>query len=157
VGGAPVPLRRGRARGLGGGAHRRAQPRAGGAALSDQRHRRQGRRVAAAPQTGHGRGEAKAAGAVVAEGGPGGAVDAAVVIPGPGDTFEERLMASVIRNRIKGHRRVRAGDLVPHEWNYRLHPDGQKDALRALYQDVGFARSLLAYELPDGRLKLIDG
>jgi hypothetical protein len=62
-----------------------------------------------------------------------------------------------IRNRIKGHRRVRAGDLVPHEWNYRLHPDGQKDAVLALYQEVGFARSLLAYELPDGRLKLIDG
>ena len=27
----------------------------------------------------------------------------------------------------------------------------------ALYREVGFARSLLAYELPDGRLKLIDG
>src|SRR4029077_5673758 len=27
----------------------------------------------------------------------------------------------------------------------------------ALYEEVGFARSLLAYELPDGRLKLIDG
>jgi hypothetical protein len=66
-------------------------------------------------------------------------------------------MTKPIRNRIKGHRRVRAGDLVPHEWNYRLHPDHQKDALWALYQEVGFARSLLAYELPDGRLKLIDG
>src|SRR5262249_29185902 len=30
-------------------------------------------------------------------------------------------------------------------------------ALEALYQQVGFARSLLAYALPDGRLKLIDG
>src|SRR5208337_3346286 len=40
---------------------------------------------------------------------------------------------------------------------YRLHNDGQKAALRALYNEVGFARSLLAYELPDGRLKLIDG
>ena len=29
--------------------------------------------------------------------------------------------------------------------------------LAALYEEVGFARSLLAYELPDGRLKLIDG
>jgi hypothetical protein len=29
--------------------------------------------------------------------------------------------------------------------------------LQALYAEVGFARSLLAYELPDGRLKLIDG
>jgi hypothetical protein len=66
-------------------------------------------------------------------------------------------MSTPIRNRIKCHRRVRAGDLVPHEWNYRLHPDAQKDALLALYHEVGFARSLLAFELPDGRLKLIDG
>jgi hypothetical protein len=62
-----------------------------------------------------------------------------------------------IRNRIKSHRRVRAGDLIPHEWNFRLHPELQKAALHAIYQEVGFARSLLAYELPDGRLKLIDG
>ncbi len=62
-----------------------------------------------------------------------------------------------IRNRIKAHRRVRAGDLVPHEFNFRGHPDGQRAALAALYHEVGFARSLLAYELPDGRLKLIDG
>jgi hypothetical protein len=62
-----------------------------------------------------------------------------------------------IRNRIKGHRRVRAGDLVPHEWNFRTHPELQRAALEALYAQVGFARSLLAYELPDGRLKLIDG
>jgi hypothetical protein len=66
-------------------------------------------------------------------------------------------MPEPIRNRIKGHRRVRAGDLVPHEWNFRLHPEGQRNALEALYNQVGFARSLLAFELPDGRLKLIDG
>ncbi len=63
----------------------------------------------------------------------------------------------MVRRRITGHRRVRAGDLVPHELNYRTHPDHQKAALAALYDEVGFARSLLAYELPDGRLKLIDG
>jgi hypothetical protein len=67
------------------------------------------------------------------------------------------IMASPIRNRIKGHRRVRAGELIPHELNFRLHPEAQQAALRDLYQEVGFARSLLAYELPDGRLKLIDG
>jgi hypothetical protein len=61
------------------------------------------------------------------------------------------------RNRIKCHRRVKACDLVPHELNFRLHPDQQKAALKALYEEVGFARSLLAFELPDGRLKLIDG
>src|SRR5436189_4624515 len=66
-------------------------------------------------------------------------------------------MSDPIRNRIKSHRRVRAGDLVPHEWNFRLHPEAQRAALQALYEEVGFARSLLAYELPDGRLKLIDG
>ena len=62
-----------------------------------------------------------------------------------------------VRNRIKGHRRVRAGDLVPHELNPRLHSEAQRAALAALYAEIGFARSLLAYELPDGRLKLIDG
>lgn len=66
-------------------------------------------------------------------------------------------MSNPIRNRIKSHRRVRAGDLVPHEWNFRWHPEQQKAALQALYREIGFARSLLAYELPDGRLKLIDG
>jgi hypothetical protein len=66
-------------------------------------------------------------------------------------------MSESICNRIKGHRRVRAGDLVPHEFNFRLHPEEQRAALQALYREVGFARSLLAYELPDGRLKLLDG
>jgi hypothetical protein len=62
-----------------------------------------------------------------------------------------------MKNRIKTHRRVRAGDLVPHELNPRVHPPAQRAALKALYDEIGFARSLLAYELPDGRLKLIDG
>jgi hypothetical protein len=66
-------------------------------------------------------------------------------------------MSTPIRNRIKAHRRVRAGDLVPHELNFRTHGDVQRKALLALYREVGFSRSLLAYELPDGRLKLLDG
>jgi hypothetical protein len=61
------------------------------------------------------------------------------------------------RNRIKRHVRIRAGELVPHELNARRHPKAQRQALQALYEEIGFARSLLAYELPDGRLKLIDG
>src|SRR5205085_637990 len=56
----------------------------------------------------------------------------------------EDAPAMSLRNRIKEHRRVRAGDLVPHELNYRLHPQAQRDALAALYDTVGFARSLLA-------------
>jgi hypothetical protein len=62
-----------------------------------------------------------------------------------------------MKNRIKDHRQVRAGDLVPHELNPRTHSDAQRAALQLLYDEIGFARSLLAYELPDGRLKLIDG
>lgn len=64
---------------------------------------------------------------------------------------------SQVRNRIKKHLRVRAGALLPHELNPRRHTDPQRAALQALYSEIGFARSLLAYELPDGRLKLIDG
>src|SRR5262249_56655317 len=41
--------------------------------------------------------------------------------------------------------------------NFRVHTESQRAALDALYRDIGFARSLLAYELPDGELKLIDG
>jgi hypothetical protein len=66
-------------------------------------------------------------------------------------------MSEPRRNRIKTHRQVRARDLVPHEHNWRRHPAEQRHALEAILDEVGFARSLLAYELPDGRLKLIDG
>jgi len=62
-----------------------------------------------------------------------------------------------IQSRIIGHRKVKASELVPHELNPRVHSSEQRQALKALYEKIGFARSLLAYELPDGRLKLIDG
>ena len=62
-----------------------------------------------------------------------------------------------IRNRIIDHVRIRAGDLAPHELNPRLHSGAQRRALALLYEEIGFARSLLAYRLADGRLKLIDG
>jgi hypothetical protein len=63
----------------------------------------------------------------------------------------------MIRNRIKTHLRLKAGDLVPHELNPRVHSDAQRSALSMLYEEIGFARSLLVYELPDGKFKLIDG
>jgi hypothetical protein len=62
-----------------------------------------------------------------------------------------------MKNRIKAHRTVRVGDLAPHELNPRVHSREQREALEALLGEIGFARSVLAYELPDGRLKLIDG
>jgi hypothetical protein len=62
-----------------------------------------------------------------------------------------------IRNRIIGHVTVRAGDLVPHPNNFRLHPSSQREALSDSLEEIGFARSLTGYRLPDGRIQLIDG
>ena len=62
-----------------------------------------------------------------------------------------------IRNRIKSLRQVKAGDLVPNPRNWRTHPQAQQDALRGVLAEVGYADALIARELPDGRLMLIDG
>jgi hypothetical protein len=62
-----------------------------------------------------------------------------------------------IRDRIKELRRVRATDLRPNPRNWRLHPPAQQDALRGLLAEVGYAGALLARELDDGTLMLIDG
>ena len=62
-----------------------------------------------------------------------------------------------IRDRIKELRRVRARDLVPHEKNWRVHTKAQTAALRGLLSEIGYADALLARELPDGRLQLVDG
>ena len=62
-----------------------------------------------------------------------------------------------IRDRIKELRRVRAGDLKPNPKNWRTHPDIQRDALRGVLADIGYADALLVREASDGRLELIDG
>ena len=62
-----------------------------------------------------------------------------------------------IRDRIKELRRVMASDLVPNPKNWRTHPKAQQDALRGVLAEVGMADAVLARELPDGSLMLIDG
>ncbi len=62
-----------------------------------------------------------------------------------------------IRDRVKELRRVRASELVPSARNWRTHPDAQRDALRGVLAEVGYADALLVRELADGRLELIDG
>ena len=52
---------------------------------------------------------------------------------------------------------MRARDLLPNPKNWRRHPKVQADALRGLLDEIGIADALLARELPDGRLQLIDG
>jgi hypothetical protein len=62
-----------------------------------------------------------------------------------------------IRDRVKELRRVRASELVPNPRNWRTHPSAQQDALRGVLAEVGYANALLAREMDDGRLQLIDG
>lgn len=62
-----------------------------------------------------------------------------------------------IRDRVKELRRVRAADLRPNPRNWRTHPPQQQDALRGVLAEVGYADALLARELADGSLMLIDG
>jgi hypothetical protein len=62
-----------------------------------------------------------------------------------------------IRDRIKDFRRVPANQLRPHPKNWRIHPSAQRDALRGVLAEIGYAGALLARELPDGTLELIDG
>src|ERR1700722_1306622 len=62
-----------------------------------------------------------------------------------------------IRDRIKELRRVPASSLRPNPRNWRTHPANQRDALRGILAEVGYAGALLARELPDGSLELIDG
>ena len=64
-----------------------------------------------------------------------------------------------IRDRVKELRRVRASDLADNGNNWRLHPQHQRDALRGLLNDIGFAGAELTYHSARnaGRLTLIDG
>jgi ParB-like chromosome segregation protein Spo0J len=62
-----------------------------------------------------------------------------------------------IRDRIKELRRVKASQLRPHPKNWRTHPPAQQNALRGLLAEIGYAGALLARELADGSMELIDG
>src|SRR5262245_28358033 len=62
-----------------------------------------------------------------------------------------------IRDRIKELRRVPGRDLRPSPRNWRTHPEPQRAALAGVLAEVGYADALLARELPDGALELIDG
>jgi DNA modification methylase len=62
-----------------------------------------------------------------------------------------------IRNRVRELRTVKAAELTPNPRNWRTHPKAQQDALRGILAEVGYADALLARELPDGSLMLVDG
>ena len=64
-----------------------------------------------------------------------------------------------IRNRIVGHREMRAGDLVPDERNWRTHSDHQRTALTTAMTRIGDVDVVRVRPDPDneGKFILIDG
>jgi DNA modification methylase len=62
-----------------------------------------------------------------------------------------------IRDRIKELRRVPARDLLANPKNWRTHPPSQQRALKGLLAELGYCDALLARELSDSRLELING
>ena len=62
-----------------------------------------------------------------------------------------------IRDRIKELRRVPASELKPNPKNWRTHPEAQANALRGVLAEVGIADAVIARELEDGTLLLLDG
>ena len=62
-----------------------------------------------------------------------------------------------IRDRVKGLRRVPAGELLPHPRNWRTHPSQQKQSLLGVLGEIGYADAVVARELSDGTLQLVDG
>jgi DNA modification methylase len=58
---------------------------------------------------------------------------------------------------VKELRYVPASQLQPNPKNWRTHPEQQQNALRGILAEVGIAGAVLAYETPEGGLKLIDG
>jgi hypothetical protein len=73
------------------------------------------------------------------------------------DNHKSRETSVGMRDRIKELRRVRAGDLRESPKNWRTHPQRQVAALRGVLREIGYADALLARELADGSLELIDG
>ena len=62
-----------------------------------------------------------------------------------------------IRDRIVELRRVPASELRPNPKNWRTHPEAQANALKGVLAEVGIADAVLARELEDGTLMLLDG
>lgn len=61
------------------------------------------------------------------------------------------------RDRVVELRRVRAGDLIPHEKNWRTHPESQRSALTAMLDEIGFAGAIVARVDEGGGVVVIDG
>ncbi len=61
------------------------------------------------------------------------------------------------RSRIKEFRNVPASQLKANKSNWRIHPQAQFDSLRTMLKEVGYVGAVIARELPDKTLQIIDG
>ena len=61
------------------------------------------------------------------------------------------------KNRIKELRHIPAVDIQANPKNWRTHSKQQTKAMQAILDEVGVAGALIAYELADGSIQLIDG
>lgn len=62
-----------------------------------------------------------------------------------------------LRDRIVEFRRMKAAELRPHPLNPRRHPLRQHGAVKAFLARIGIADRLLARQLPNGQVELLDG
>lgn len=61
------------------------------------------------------------------------------------------------RDRIKELRRVRASELRDNPKNWRKHPEEQQAAMTSMLEQLGIVGAVIARELPDGSLEILDG
>lgn len=62
-----------------------------------------------------------------------------------------------IKNRVKKLVHVRASKLLPSIWNWRTHPEKQREVLRDVLGEIGIAGAVVAREVSEGKYELIDG
>lgn len=66
-------------------------------------------------------------------------------------------MGSGLRNRVQELVMVPARELKGAPWNWRGHPEAQREALRGSLRELGIIDAVKARRLPDGSLEMYDG
>ncbi len=62
-----------------------------------------------------------------------------------------------IRDRITGLSKLPASQVLPNPKNWRQHPKKQREAMKSVLVDIGFAGAMLTYRNDDDQLVAIDG
>ena len=70
---------------------------------------------------------------------------------------DNKVSVGGFRNRVIEYREVAARELRDHPENWRVHPKAQRDALKTVMSEIGFAGAVLAYTGADGALVVVDG